>query len=483
MPAVIEYGRRVLIGPTTDEEDTLRRLLFSKMGSRANGRNTSARTRDVTGMQLQKEVGSFFTSRQSRAAKRRSSNTSDRRHLGSRELESNSPNLQRHGEISRKRQEEFESETDGEESEDDEGDLDGDSDYTSEDESAGEEEEELTPAASGGGIPPAGNIPTDTLGPGTNSPVTLGSGAISSSAANSSNPPPSKGGLASNPAHLAVLITGIVVGAVFIIFLAACVMIRSKKQQKPGGIYSRYQGLRRRIGLASQDTLVTGDNKTIQIEKDGMSTTVKSYWDPEVGFTKPSVKSESRNTQDKHTSIFRKALTGAKSSIPHITARPKSLVLRGPNSTFGLPKLVPAYDEIQPLTKAHTVESNRSSTLLSQGQERGDTQNILPPAFTSKFSWTTTPSTNTHTISSIYTPQALHHPPRIDENDAATVYTEDTEPVRFRSTTSWVLQQQVKSQQHTQSNPNKPKPPPSDIDSSISEDSRVPAGALPGLAI
>ncbi|EER37424.1 predicted protein [Histoplasma capsulatum H143] len=244
-------------------------------------------------------------------------------------------------------------------------------------------------------------------------------------------------------------------------------------------------GLRRNLGFASQDTLVNGDYKTLHMEKNIMNTDGLPDWDPASGFAKPSeppLKSKLRNSQEKHSSILRKVLTGKKSSIPHINARPKSLVLRVRNSAFGLPKIVPAYEEIQPLTKAHTVDSNRSS-LLEQGHKNGNTQNILPPVFTSKFSWTNTPSTNTYTNSAMFTPKHLHPAPKADDNDAATVFTEDTEPPRFRTTTSWVLQQQVKNQHQTHSNPDIPKPPPSDIDSSISEDSRVPDGALPGLAI
>ncbi|OJD17307.1 hypothetical protein AJ78_02595 [Emergomyces pasteurianus Ep9510] len=483
MTSVIEHGSRGFLGSTTDEGDTPQRFLLSKMRSRANGHTTSAWARDCTRMRRRNEVDNFLSNHRPRTANRRSLYTADIRHLSSRELKSNSPSLPHHREFFSKRKEEFESKSDSEESEDDDEDSDSDGDDASEDDSAGEKEGELEPSGSSGGIAPAGNSPTDTLAPGTSTPVTLVSGAISSTAANTTNPLPSKGGLASHPAHLAVLITGIVVAVVFIIFLATCVMIRSKRHQKPGGIYSRYQGLRRTIGLPSQDIPVYENDKIHQVEKDGMATTAKLYWEPESSFAKPSAKVEERNSQEKHTSIFRKALTGAKSSIPHIRARPKSLVLRGYNSTFGPPKVLPAYEEIQPLTKAHTVESSRSSIQLEWDQEKGSSQNILPPAFTSKFSWTNTPSTNTHTRSSTYTPQAPYHPPTVDENDAATVYTEDTEPVRFRSMTSWVLQQQVKSQQHTQSNPNKPKQPPSDIDSSISEDSRVPIGALPGIAI
>ncbi|OAX82654.1 hypothetical protein ACJ72_03000 [Emergomyces africanus] len=448
------------------------------MSSRGNSHTTSSRARDCTRMQRRNEVDTFLRDREHREAERSSRNAPN-----TRELESNSPSLQHHREFFRKRQEEFESKSESEESEGDDEDSGSDGDDTSEDEIAGKVAGDLEPAGSSDGIAPAGKSSIDTLAPGTSTPVIMGSGAISSSAANSTNPAPSKGGLASHPAHLAVLISGIVVAVFFIIFLATCVMIRSKKQQNPGEIYTRYQDLRRKIGFPSQDIIVGEDDKILQMEKDGMSTSAKLHWDPESSFTKPLAKLEQPNPQEAHTSIFRKAVTGANSCIPHIKARPKSLVLQGYNTTFGLPKVLPAYEEIQPLAKAHTVESNRPSTQLVNGQGKGNSRNILPPGFISKFSWTTTPSTNTHTRSSMNTLRALRHQPTVDENDAATVYTEDTEPARFRSTTSWVLQQQVKSQQNTQSNPDNPKPPPSDIDSSISEDSRVAVGALPGIAV
>ncbi|KLJ13027.1 hypothetical protein EMPG_12012 [Blastomyces silverae] len=506
MPLAVEH-RASLIGSTTDKGDTLRQRIYPTMRSRSNNHNTSPQAKDVTEMRRRNEVVSFFTYRQSRQDHRRFA----RRQRSVREPESNSPGLKDRGEIFSKRQEEFESETDGEESQDDESDLDSDGVDTSGDESAGEEEEQPKPAGSSGGIPPAGTSPIGTVKSGIDSPKTLGinplppagtspietvkpgsdssnasgSGTINPSPTNTANSSPSKGGLASNPTHLAVLITGIVVAVVFIIFLATCVMIRSKKQRQPGGLYSRYQGLRRNLGFASQGTPVSGYHKAPVIERASMKTTGKPYWDPESGFAKPftpSIRPKLHNTEEKHTSIFRKALTGAKSNIPHIKSRPKSLVLRGHNSAFGLPKVVPVQKEIQPLAKAHTVDSRRSSTWLAKGQENEDPRDILPPGFTSKFSWTNTPSTNTHTRSSTHTLKAFHTP-RIDESDAVTVLTEDTEPVRFRSTTSWVLQQQAKNQHHAQLNPDKPKPPPSDMDFSISEDSHAPTGALPGLAI
>ncbi|OJD25123.1 hypothetical protein ACJ73_03513 [Blastomyces percursus] len=527
-----------LTGSTTDEGDTLRQLIYPTMRSRSNKHNTSLRAEDVTEKRKQNEVVSFFMYRQNRQNHR----SFARRQVSARKLESKIPGLKDRGEIFRKRQEDFESETDSEESQDDEGDLDGDGVDTSGDESAGEEEEQPKPAASSSGITPTGNSPIETIKPGIDSPAALVSGAINSlpsantspietggidsptalgsgiisplpptntspietvkpgidspkishsgtinpSPTNSANSSPFKGGFDSNPTHLAVLITGIVVVVVFIIFLATCVMIRSKKHRQPGGLYSRYQGLRRNLALASQDIPVSGYQKAPVIDKAIMKATSKPYWDPESGFSKPytsSVRSKLHNTEEKHTSVFRKALSGAKSSIPHIKSRPKSLVLRSHNSAFGLPKIVQVHKEIQPLAKAHTVGSHSSSNLFAKGHENGEAQDILPPGFTSKFSWTNSSSTNTHARSSIHTPKALHYTPRVDESDAATVLTEDTEPVRFRSTTSWVLQQQAKSQHHAQLNPDKPKRPPSDIGFSISEDSHAPTGALPGLAI
>ncbi|QSS59081.1 hypothetical protein I7I51_08513 [Histoplasma capsulatum] len=473
MPSVIQHAKIGSIGSTTDQGNTLGKLPSSNVRSRANGCNKSSPANDVAEKGLQDDVESFFMYRKSKAKHR----NIDRRHLGACKPESNSPNLESKREIVRKRQKEVESETDSEESQDDEDDWDNDGDNTSEDEGKEEEEKQPKPTTSSGGILLGGGSPTHTVGPEASSRATLGSEAII--------PLPSKGGFARNPAHIAVLITGIVVAAIIIIFFATCMIIRSKRRQKPGGLYNRYQGLRRNLGFASQDTLVNADYKTLHMEKNIMNKDGIPDWDPASGFAKPSeppLKSKLRNSQEKHSSILRKVLTGKKSSIPHINARPKSLVLRVRNSAFGLPKVVPAYEEIQPLTKAHTVDSNRSS-LLAQGHENGNTHNILPPVFTSKFSWTNTPSTNTYTNSAMLTPKHLHSAPRAEDNDAATVFTEDTEPPRFKTTTSWVLQQQVKNQHQTHSNPDIPKPPPSDIDSSISEDSRVPDGALPGLAI
>ncbi|PGH06747.1 hypothetical protein GX51_02188 [Blastomyces parvus] len=482
MPQVVG-NRASLTRSPADEGDTLPQLIFPTMRSRSHNHNTSPRAQDVTEMKRRNEVVSSFAYRKSKQTHRRFA----RRQFSTQGPEPNSVGLKDRGAILRTRQEEFESETDGEESQDDDGDLDSDGVDTSEDESVGEEEEQPKPAASSGGIPPAGTSPIDTVRSGTDLPKTLGSGTINPSPTDSANSSPSKGGLASNPTHLAVLITGIVVVVVFIIFLATCVMIRSKKERQPGGLYSRYQGLRRNLGLASQGTLVGGYHEAPPlIEKAGMETTSKPYWDPESGFAKPFnpyVQSKPQNTEEKHISLFRKALAGAKSNIPHIKSRPKSLVFRGHNSALGFPKVVPTREEIQSLTKAHIVDSYRSPAFLAKGQENGDTQTIMPPGFTSKFSWTNTPSTNTHTRSSTHTLKPFHYTPRIDESDAGTVITEDTEPVRFRSTTSWVLQQQVKNQHHAQMNPNKPKPPPSDMDFSMSEDSHVPSGALPGLAI
>ncbi|EGE78952.2 hypothetical protein BDDG_01889 [Blastomyces dermatitidis ATCC 18188] len=414
MPLIVE-NMASLIGSMADEGDTLRQLIYPTKRSRSNKHNTSPRATGVTEKRRRNEVVRFFMYRQSRQSHRR---------IG----------------------EGLESETDSEESQDDEGDLDGEGIDTSGDENAGEEEEQPKPTTFSSGIPPAGTSPIESVKPGIDSPVALvsgtinplppantspsetekpgidspktsGSGTINPSPTNSANSSPSKGGLdSSNPTHLAVLMTGIVV-VVFFIFLATCVMIRPKKQRHPGGIYSRYQGLRLNLGLAS------GYHKAPVIKNTSMKTTGKPYWDVE---------------------------SASKNRIPLLSGRNCTTLKRNTLLYFGKPSLeqsqasltsspdlnLSCYEATIPL-----LGSQRSPTLLAKGQENEHAQDILPSGFTSKFSRTNASATNTHTRSSVHTPNALHYTPRVDESDAVTVLTEDTEPIRFRSTTSWVLQQ------------------------------------------
>ncbi|KAK2786103.1 hypothetical protein FQN52_007982 [Onygenales sp. PD_12] len=299
-------------------------------------------------------------------------------------------------------------------------------------------------------------------------------------------------GLPRNPAHLAVLVTVIVVAVILAVFVLACVMIRSKKRQRPGGLYDRYQGLLRKIGFVSDDTVfLFGSEKTTQYGKDGTTIAGQgSYWDPESSFAKPIQTSSRRVSGENRTSLFRKVVAGAlgsnqaNSGIPHIKSRPKSLVLRSSRDS-SLPNIAPGYEEIQALPQVHTTDSNRSSTLLPQDQGSRITPKLrMPLPFSSKFSWASTPTTGTRLSNTVgHTPRRPTYPSRIDVNDGATVYTTDTEPPRFKTTASWVFQQQNKTEQHAHSSPTKPKRPPSDMESFALKPSRPPTMVMPGFAL
>ncbi|EEH21173.1 hypothetical protein PABG_03404 [Paracoccidioides brasiliensis Pb03] len=452
---------RSLTEDAASQGNMLRRNAYSQLKSLSRIRHSASQKRETAGIRPRHEYKSYFAY-----------------------LDSRSLNRSKHPHP-RKRSEDYQEDTESKsDSEGRDGDATSDGESVSEsvdeeeEEEGGEDEEpELTgPSAS---LPAGGPDSPRVLGTGTSPTESVDSGTGASSTGISANLSSSNAGLPKNPAHLAVLITGIIVAVVFFLFVVACMMVRSKKRQKPGGLYSRYQDLRRKAGVGPQPNAVSGSDKTIQLEKGNMMPTVPSYWDPVSSFSKPFIQLEWHNTQKSCSSVLRRVVTGAKSSIPHIKVRPKSLVLRGPDFNSAFPKAVAGYDEIQPLAKVHTTDSNKSSTLLAQGQENGEVQITLPCI--SKFSWTTTPSTNT--IPSTYLSQTPRNPFIIDENDAATTYTDDTEPPRFRSTTSWVQQQQIKNQQHAQSNPYRPKPPPNDTEYSGLENPRPPSGALIGVAI
>ncbi|PGH17623.1 hypothetical protein AJ79_00984 [Helicocarpus griseus UAMH5409] len=476
MPRVI-VGQRGTPRSVSGEEILPPRNASSTVRSREKGRNTSIRTRRSTENEEQHGHSSYLAYLKTRALKPKNSNTPSTQYLRSQGMRLKASRSLRPRQNPPETQEELDSETEGEESDDGDATSEGESEEEEEEES----EEELESTTSNAAMPPGMTNSSDVLGSGASSEETLGPGSVGSSAAVSADSSASdNGSLFSNPAHLAVLVTGLVVAIVVIIFMVTCIMTKSKKRQRPGGLYSRYQDLRRRIGFGLYSTSGSESHRTIEIEKDGMTKTSQSYWNFESSFAKPYTQPGWQNPQENRSPLFRRVLTGAKSSIPHIKVRPKSLVLRSNrNPSSGLPRAVAGYEEIQPLPKAHSTDSSRSSTLLVQDQETSAPQKIpMPLAFSSKFSWTNTPLTDTK--SAVYTPIVPPYPPRAYENDAATVNTEVTEPARFRTTTSWVMQQQAKNQQRTQSNPSKPKPPPSDMESFSSRNSRPPTGALPG---
>ncbi|PGH14478.1 hypothetical protein AJ80_05923 [Polytolypa hystricis UAMH7299] len=273
-------------------------------------------------------------------------------------------------------------------------------------------------------------------------------------------------GLANHPAHIAVLVVGVLVGISIIAFLTACFFIRKKKRgSSDGGFYSKYLPFAQRTKGEGGIWPTTAFDREKDIKDWSSETTqTQDQWDFKSSFAKPFAKPESRNRHSRGSrrSMIRQAIHAALGSHP---LRAKSTVSNDASSARTLVERDDPAQEVVQVPRASHLAANSETASLHPLESPLQTPRSQVPASAgrrgtrnprSKFSWSTASRSATRTS---LTPST--RTTQVNNTDARTEFTEDSEPPRFRTTTSWIVNQQFKKQR----DPFSPKKPPVDLES------------------
>ncbi|WEW61700.1 hypothetical protein PRK78_007192 [Emydomyces testavorans] len=253
--------------------------------------------------------------------------------------------------------------------------------------------------------------------------------------------------LAYNPARVTGAAVGITISALLFILLVGWVIMRYFKKRR---LQNSDTDHRNQLDGSWANEKGQSPGNLPPKASEGLD------WDPTSTFAPPFVKSRkfhhSRELSSA-SSIIKKILDHARkashgSALLHVLDRQKPL----PNppeddAQSSLTKHASGLDEMPAKPeKAHATISTRSSELFPLEPPRfipaaGQSKSQIAHGHgsISKFSWST-PTTKTTSIASL--PQTQRFP-SLTSNYAGTLFSEDSEPPRFRTTSSWVLHQQA----------------------------------------